>query len=506
MTDMTICEKDPSKEIQSRITRECSRLGKDENGIMIRYDFAISKTCYTKCFNDAKPMLYNTIQVGNGEFKPLSDLKEGDPVSAYSISKVASDKTIAFFQDIPGNQESVFIEYTGGGYVVLSQETHVLLGCSTEIRAASRLAIGDELNVPNGDPVEITSITLGEYDGAMIRISTEDVGVAPDKHFEDHLFNIADENGENGIMVASYPAGLYNGTNTFGADYFDKYPEIGTRAYKQQWEKFKVEGVKGKFSSSPKVLSKFYSETSVEIPKDAHPFLSETQATEAKIRDIELKASGQGFQNDEDALSITHNMFDRWEKEYPDVVIHLEWDNEVVNAWTSMSNGIQHITFTGGIIRHPALSVQGLSVIFGHEKAHFSGQPPFYPNSNATCEGKSDWLSVKNEMRKVYLGEEFGDVAIEGARQMADLFNVPLSDVAPEGDAFCAHPPGACRVATYVLAATLTQGVPACSGSGPKPTNQVQDSSEVGFIAPDMPLDPVSVSGDDHHHVVHEGL
>lgn len=66
-------------------------------------------------------------------------------------------------------------------------------------------------------------------------------------------------------------------------------------------------------------------------------------------------------------------------------------------------------------------------------------------------------------MRKVWFGNSYGATTDAAITQFAAFFGVPDSPNAPGGNAGCAHPAGACRIASYHAAVRLT-GKPGCAG------------------------------------------
>ena len=110
---------------------------------------------------------------------------------------------------------------------------------------------------------------------------------------------------------------------------------------------------------------------------------------------------------------------------FDDISFRLEWGDPTVNAiafgnngrdsagnLTSPDFGKRTVVLFGGMARHPALGLEGLSIILAHEVGHHYGETqrldinktsdsPTYPHG-AYCEGQSDFWATRVGMRLVY--------------------------------------------------------------------------------------------------------
>ena len=118
-------------------------------------------------------------------------------------------------------------------------------------------------------------------------------------------------------------------------------------------------------------------------------------------------------------------LLDRFHEVFPDIRFRVEWKDFTVNAIAYGNNGKdaagndapvdygkRNVVVFGGMARHPALGLEGLSIIIAHEVGHHYGETErvdVKPTSNsptyshgAYCEGQSDFWATRVGMRLVY--------------------------------------------------------------------------------------------------------
>lgn len=91
------------------------------------------------------------------------------------------------------------------------------------------------------------------------------------------------------------------------------------------------------------------------------------------------------------------------------MMISLDWDNNKVNAYASrdMEDNLI-ITLTGGMVRHPKQSLEGLYLVLCHELGHYLGGAPkaFRGRSSlrswSSAEGQADYFATNKCMIKLY--------------------------------------------------------------------------------------------------------
>jgi hypothetical protein len=89
------------------------------------------------------------------------------------------------------------------------------------------------------------------------------------------------------------------------------------------------------------------------------------------------------------------------------LVFNIQWSEDKFNAYTNLWRGKALIVMTGGMIRHPLVNLDGLTLVLCHEIGHhLAGKPKHtrgFGTSFASAEGQSDYFSTLKCMRKFLL-------------------------------------------------------------------------------------------------------
>jgi len=344
---------------------------------------------------------------------------------------------------------------------------HLLLLQDRTLKRADRLTTNDVLVSPQGESVPITGVHIGDYLAGFHHIATS--LDSPDADLSGRLLNT------NGVVSADYVVQLRARAEEDVAG-FDRHgladlPIVGSPDYVAQYgpDSRKAPAFAAGFDQgsvsvnvSPYAAPDLASNTfvpadasEVRVPEFACRFIPEEEA-EQRAKDPMRAFSDPAAREWTDAVITLHRAF------YPDVTYHNDWADNTVNAYAWVENGVRHVAMKGGLIRHMAMEVEGIALVLAHELAHHYGGVPTFPSNGLSCEGQADFYGVRNVMRKVWFGQQYITTAEAGIQQMADFFHVPNDPTAPGGNAGCAHPPGACRVATYHAAVNLT-AKPGCA-------------------------------------------
>lgn len=423
-------------------------LTKDENGPC---------TCSCSCLAFGTP-----VEIDNGKYGAIESISVGDYVLASGKDLKWSKQKVEFSQGTVGasvQPYTVLLTYANTAIAVTSD--HVFLMHDKTLKTADRLVVGDSLMAPDGSPVQIKSVHIGDYNAGFHHIATKRALPAPD--LDGHLLNT------NGVVSADYIVQISMRSNefTFGfAPSHNDLPIVGSPEYvaKHGDACLKAPGDSGpvgvaKFNTRDAVATKpeflAASLKKLNIPKDAHPFLSDADAEAKKLQPKRRWNDPQSREWTEYLISF-HKTF------YPDVVFHFDWADNTVNAYAWVDNGVRNVAILGGLVRDVALELEGIAVVLAHELAHHFGGNPTYPGG-LSCEGQADYYGVRTIMRRVWFGEYYISVTDRGIAQMANFFGVANSPTAPGGSSGCSHPAGACRVATYHAAVALS-GKPGCAG------------------------------------------
>jgi len=167
---------------------------------------------------------------------------------------------------------------------------------------------------------------------------------------------------------------------------------------------------------------------------------------------------------DDNAKERTLKLVKQFKRFYPDITYHVVWKSDRVNAYAWYGcDGKRHVELHGGLIRHKALQIEGLSLILAHEIGHHYGGKPFYI-SGFSCEGQADFWAASVGMRKIY-GNSYRSQVTPAIEQLHNFFSRGIILVQSPFGHFgaCGHPPAACRRETY-QAAMEDEPKPECAG------------------------------------------
>lgn len=199
----------------------------------------------------------------------------------------------------------------------------------------------------------------------------------------------------------------------------------------------------------------------VRIPRDARRFLPDTMT----------KASPDSLRAKDDSVvrERAEELAEYFKKYYPDVIYHIDWDDDTVNAYAWKEGNERHVALLGGLLRHKALQIQGVALVLAHELGHHYAGAPTY-SSGLSCEGQSDYWGAGIAMRTAY-SSSYRETLSPAIEQVYTLFKrgvVNESNPQDEARRFqdskgCSHPPADCRRETY-LAAMEGKSKPECAG------------------------------------------
>ena len=412
--------------------------------------------CTCSCLAFGSP-----VQTGDGSYRAIEAYVIGDEVMASGVSLQWSPKRVVFSQGTSGvsrQKFTVLVTYQDRALAVTSD--HLFLLRDGSLKRADRLAPGDILVSPAGEPIPINSVHIGDYLAGFHHIATSKEPPGPD--LEGHLLDT------NGVVSADYIVQLYarqDDVKGFTADKVE-LPVVGSPEYIERFgrsclqapvlpEGFTERHVirTATFDASDLTGNIFVpgEATMVNVPDSACRFIPDDLA-EAK------KAAPKRSFNDPLAREWTESLIRLHHTFYPDVAYQLDWADNTVNAFAWVDNGVRRVALKGGLVRNADIELEAIALVLAHETSHHYGGPPTFP-SGLSCEGQADYYGVLVVMRAVWFGDQYLTVTDAAIKQMANFFGVPDDPNPPGGSAGCEHPPGDCRVATYHAAVNL----------GPKP-------------------------------------
>lgn len=447
------CESSHCSGADAEINQICKDLGWPVNHPVLTRDSQGPCVCTCSC------LAFGTmVQTGDGSFKAIETYSVGDQVLVSDTSLTWSPKPVVFSQGTSGvsrQKFTVLVVYRDTAIAVTSD--HLFLTHNRTLKRADRLAPGDILLSPHGDPVPISSVHIGDYLAGFHHIATSKQ--APDANLSGHLLNT------NGLVSADYTVQLFARTDNVSG--FDRgtqqtLPVVGSPEYVATYGRSCLQSPQfpaafaagGAIRTSDNNASDERGNvfvpaeaTIIEIPPGACRFISDAEAA-AKAADPRRPF------NDPLAREWTEYLLEQHRVRYPSIVYQLDWADNTVNAFAWVQNGVRYVAIKGGLVRHLSLELEGIALVIAHETGHHYGGDPKFP-SGLSCEGQADYYGVMVVMRNVWFGDFYTSMTDRGIAQMANFFGVPNSPTPPGGAAGCQHPPGACRIATYHAAVDL---------------------------------------------------
>jgi hypothetical protein len=450
------CESAHCSGADAEINEICKIAGWPVNHPVLTRDSKGPCTCSCSCLAHGTP-----VQLAEGSFKAIETIAVGESVLAAGKNLDWRAKEVVFSQGTTGvSRQKYTVLVTYGETALAVTSDHLFLLSGGKLKSADRLIVGDELVSPEGKPVPILSVHIGDYTAGFHHIATSKE--KPSESLDGHLLNT------NGVVSADYTLQLFYRTGQLDAQLIPQHaskPIVGSPQYVKEYggaslrAPASVQRTNVRFAAHNALdqSDTFVpaEQTVLNIPPHACRFISDA---DAKARAGMPK---RAF-NDPLSREWTESLINHFRTFYPNVSYHLDWADDTVNAFAWVENGVRHVALKGGLVRDAALELEGIGVVLAHELAHHFGGAPTFPGG-LSCEGQADYKGVALIMRVVWFGSQFIEQADAGIEQMAAFFGVPNDPTVPGGSAGCNHPPGRCRIATYHAAVNLG-GKPACAG------------------------------------------
>jgi hypothetical protein len=258
----------------AEINELCKQLGWPVNHPVLTRDDQGPCLCTCSC------LAFGTlVQTGDGSFRAIEQFVVGDDVLAANTSLDWAPKRVEFSAGTSGasrQKYTVLLTYRDRALAVTSD--HLFLMQDWSLKRADRLAPGDVLVAPNGDPVPIGSVHIGDYLAGFHHIATSKE--APGEDLDGHLLNT------HGVVSADYAVQLFarqDDVKGFSATSGD-LPVVGSPEYVQQYGSTCIEAplLPASFGDAPVIDTAAYDTadlaggvfvpavaTMVTIPKDA---------------------------------------------------------------------------------------------------------------------------------------------------------------------------------------------------------------------------------------------
>ncbi len=128
-------------------------------------------------------------------------------------------------------------------------------------------------------------------------------------------------------------------------------------------------------------------------------------------------------QRDAAREKLVAGVLERFSATFPDILFHLIWRSDSLNAQASMLDDCRYVVVMGGLARNRRLGENGLAVAIAHEVGHHLGGRPLDPDYPwLSCEAQADYWATRVGMKCVYGNEEGAARSLCGARELMDLY------------------------------------------------------------------------------------
>jgi len=434
------------------VNRMCKELGNQGRPVFVEN---AGSYCWCKCSCVASS---TPVENDNNNWKAIGDIKVGESVLAMDTSGKWT-KTNVVYSDGSSMPErpfpyAIYIT-TENNITLITTASHLFLMADGSLKRADRLTPIDKLLDKNKKPLQITNLISGSYHGPIHHIATKNWN-EKELNVSGHLINTS------GVISADYFAELFlqPAQNTT--------PQVGTASYNKSFN-FSKSSLNTTLRDTIQFSEKasFIPYKQKADPKDVVYFIPPglDLAKEEYLSPLDNSVP----------YEMALYLADHFKVYYPDVIYHIEWTDNRVNAFAWMQGNQRHVSLLGGLLRHNAIKIEGVSLVLAHELGHHFGGTPKYPNNTwSSCEGQADYWGALVGMRKVWFGQTALENIDKGSVQLYNLFAYGLTQnlITMNWDDFkltnkltglCTHPQAACRLETY-RAAMRADAKPSCAG------------------------------------------
>lgn len=433
-----------------------------EGGALVYYFNPDGTCCYCTCSCVASD---TPVAIDSSTWMPIGEVKIGDKVLALQDNNKWVSSKVIFSDGTEGSNRTIpyaiFISLSNGTKLVTTPD-HIFLMPDRSLKRADRLSPLDNLTDEKMKPIKITQIVAGEYKGTVHNIAVGNWD-SQNANIDGHFINT------KGVISGDF---FVQSIAKGGEDTGLNLPQVGSseysNSYKASLNNQSMYGLElmGQDEIKLNDNSTFKPFKPVKIPNNAINFLPKEyeEAFQGSLAPLDASIPA------EVANYIVYN-FKRF---FPDVVYHIDWANNTVNAYAWMEGNTRHVALLGGIIRHNAIKVEGLGLILAHELGHHYGGTPRYPNNPwASCEGQADYWATLVCERVVWWGPQAKEQIEKGSQQVYNLFayglragNLFKLNKGLELVGICTHPAASCRLETYNAGLRL-EPKPTCAGDSP---------------------------------------
>lgn len=155
---------------------------------------------------------------------------------------------------------------------------------------------------------------------------------------------------------------------------------------------------------------------------------------------VEQTQPGQRILLRRKALAV--RLLNRFGQAFPEITYELSWDSPSVNAQAWRLGLDRYVRVYGGLVRQPAITKYGLTLMLAHETGHHLGGPPHDPAMPwMSWQGQADYWAASVAMPKIW-GARAREATFKAAREIVELHRSlasQLDDDEPDLSADCRY-------------------------------------------------------------------
>ena len=155
---------------------------------------------------------------------------------------------------------------------------------------------------------------------------------------------------------------------------------------------------------------------------------------------------------------IVLDLLDKFGRAFPEITYELIWESPTVNAQAWYFGSALYVRVYGGLVRHPALTKYGLTLILAHETGHHLGGLPRDPAMPwMTWQGQADYWAARIAM-PIILGPRARGATLRGAAEILKLHRTLASEFEDDEPDLCPD----CRY-SILRSGALGEAMPSCA-------------------------------------------
>lgn len=156
--------------------------------------------------------------------------------------------------------------------------------------------------------------------------------------------------------------------------------------------------------------------------------------------------------------ALAARLLNRFGQAFPEITYELSWDSPSVNAqaWRLGSN--RYVRVYGGLVRQPAITKYGLTLMLAHETGHHLGGPPYDPAMPwMSWQGQADYWAASIAMPRIW-GLGACGATLRAAQEIVELYRMfasQLEDDEPDLSPDCRY--------CILRSGALGEAMPSCA-------------------------------------------